>query len=142
VRDSRARAARRFPVILNLLEDGAITLTTVGLLARHLTPENHVTVLESARHKSKREVERLVVDLSPRAAVATAVRKLPLRKQVGVSSGVVDATEPVVTVAVPRLAPFCAPAARAAVVSPLAPERYKVQLTRPGSRGVAGPGRA
>jgi hypothetical protein len=44
-----ARAARRFPVILNLLDDGAITLTTVGLLARHLTPDNHVTVLESAR---------------------------------------------------------------------------------------------
>jgi hypothetical protein len=34
-----ARAARRFPGILRLLEDGALTLTTVGLLATHLTED-------------------------------------------------------------------------------------------------------
>src|SRR4029453_6308460 len=33
------RAARRFPLILDLLTDGSITLTTVGLLSQHLTPE-------------------------------------------------------------------------------------------------------
>jgi hypothetical protein len=37
-----ARAARRFPVILRLLSEGAIHLTTVRLLGPHLTPENHV----------------------------------------------------------------------------------------------------
>jgi 5-methylcytosine-specific restriction endonuclease McrA len=117
-----ARAARRFPVILNLLADGAMTLTTVGLLARHLTPDNHGAVLESARHKSKREVERLVVELSPRPTAATVVRRLPAPSHVAVSRGVVVATEPAVTVSV-------LPAPRTAVVSPLAPERYKVQLT-------------
>jgi len=123
-----ARAARRFPVILNLLDDGAITLTTVGLLSPHLTPDNHVAVLESVRHKSKREVERLVVELSPRPTVATVVRRLPAPRQVAVSCGVIAATEPV-TVPVPQVVPSRPPAARTAVVSPLAPERYKVQLT-------------
>jgi hypothetical protein len=52
-----ARAARRFPAILDRLADGSLTLTTVCLLAPHLTPDNCVAVLDSARHRTKREVE-------------------------------------------------------------------------------------
>ena len=52
-----ARAARSYPLILDLFERGAITLTTVRLLSPHLTAENHVAVLGSATHKSKREIE-------------------------------------------------------------------------------------
>src|SRR5215510_15831711 len=33
-----ARAARRFPVILELLAEGSVSLTAVRLLAPHLTP--------------------------------------------------------------------------------------------------------
>ena len=36
-----ARTARRFPVILDLLAAGEVTLTSVRLLSRHLTTENH-----------------------------------------------------------------------------------------------------
>ena len=36
-----ARAARTYPLILELFEQGAITLTAVRLLAPHLTAENH-----------------------------------------------------------------------------------------------------
>ena len=36
-----ARTCRRFPMILELLASGEVTLTTVRLLGRHLTPENH-----------------------------------------------------------------------------------------------------
>ena len=36
-----ARASIRFPVIVDLLASGSITLTAVRLLKRHLTPENH-----------------------------------------------------------------------------------------------------
>src|SRR4026209_2676557 len=39
-----ARAARRFPVILVLLARGDITLTAVGLLAPHLTSQNHAAL--------------------------------------------------------------------------------------------------
>jgi hypothetical protein len=72
-----ARAARRFPSILGLVESAAVTLTTVRLLAPHLTEANHRDVLEHARHKSKREVELLVATLHPRPDVPSAVRKLP-----------------------------------------------------------------
>jgi hypothetical protein len=72
-----ARAARRFPVILQLLADGAVTVTTVRLLARSLTPENHREVLECATHKSKREVEEIVARLRPRPDILPTVRKLP-----------------------------------------------------------------
>ena len=39
-----ARACRRFPVILDGLASGALSLTTVRLLRPHLTPENHEAV--------------------------------------------------------------------------------------------------
>ena len=35
-----AKAARKFPVVLELLADGRVNLTTVRLLSPHLTPEN------------------------------------------------------------------------------------------------------
>ena len=48
-----ARAAQRFPAILAALEDGAVTLTTVRVVAPHLTSENHEDVLARARHKGQ-----------------------------------------------------------------------------------------
>ena len=121
-----ARIARRFPVVLELLADGSVTLTAVGLLAPHLTPENHRELLDSARHKSKRDVEHLVTSLRPLPPMPSIVRKLPTAKSpetVGVDPGVAqnDAVS-----SVPRGA---SPQSRPAVVGPLAPDRYKVQFT-------------
>ncbi len=48
-----ARAARRFPMILDLLAEGSVHLTSVRLLAPHLTADNHREVLESARWEEK-----------------------------------------------------------------------------------------
>ena len=50
-----ARAARRFPVVLDMLADGRVHLTAVRLLAPHLTGDNHAEVLGSARGKTKLE---------------------------------------------------------------------------------------
>ncbi|HEX7127718.1 MAG TPA: HNH endonuclease, partial [Thermodesulfobacteriota bacterium] len=72
-----ARAARRFPVVLEHLADGSLTLTTVTLLAPHLTVENHRDLLEQARHRSRREVEALVAALRPQPPVPASVRRLP-----------------------------------------------------------------
>src|SRR5207249_9647808 len=69
-RIAAARAARRFPVTLELLADGSINLTTVRLLAPHLTTENHKTVLEAARGKRTHEVEKIVAGLAPRSDTA------------------------------------------------------------------------
>ena len=122
-----ARTACKFPIVLDLLTDGSVTLTAVTLLAPHLTAVNHLEVLDDARHKSKREVEHLVARLRPQPAVPATVRKLPAQ----------NAREhPISTPAVERItrhdaAPVLSPppAARPVVVAPLAPERYKVQFT-------------
>src|SRR5204863_6929564 len=61
-----ARACRRFPLILDRLASGELTLTSIRLLARHLTLENHASVLARASGMSRREVETLVAELAPR----------------------------------------------------------------------------
>jgi hypothetical protein len=124
-----AQAARRFPVILELVESAAVTLTTVRLLAPHLTDINHGTVLERARHKTTREVELLVATLSPRPDVPSMVRQLA-------TPGVLKtrAAEPLETVKPDvsistDLSQSVPPPSRPAEVKPLAPERYKIQFT-------------
>src|SRR5262249_19227201 len=74
-----ARTARRFPVILEMVARGELHLSAIHLLARHLTPENCVSVLDRAKHKSSREVELLVAELAPRADVASRIRAIPRR---------------------------------------------------------------
>jgi hypothetical protein len=61
-----ARACRLFPQILDRLVDGALTVTSVRLLARHLTAENHRELLAAASRRSKREVEELIAHRFPK----------------------------------------------------------------------------
>src|SRR5438876_2337165 len=72
-----ARACRDFPVILDLLASGAMSLTSVRILRPHLTPENHEGVLARACGRSRRGIEALVAELAPRPDVPSSVRKLP-----------------------------------------------------------------
>ena len=76
-----ARAARRFPAVLDAIEDGSITLTSARLLAPHLTVENHRRLLDAVRHRSKRDVERLIASLHPRPPVPSTLQKLPAPRQ-------------------------------------------------------------
>ena len=138
-----ARAVRRFPVILGGLANGDLTLTAVCLLAPVMTDDNHLALLEAARHKSKRDVELLVARVRPQPAVGSSVRKLPGTRASGHAGAVPDRSvgtaqhpekrdaEPVEPRAIPVMSPLASMAApvRPAVVTPLAPERYKVQLT-------------
>jgi hypothetical protein len=43
-----ARAARKWPVIIELLAEGSLHLTAVSLLGRHLTTDNHQNLLAAA----------------------------------------------------------------------------------------------
>ena len=119
-----ARAARRFPVVLDLLIEGAITLTALTLLAPHLTQATHRNVLTEARHKTKRDVEHIVARLRPQPAVAATVRKLPTPTPAVASpaplASTADSGDKRPTLPPPR---------QPATVTPLAPERYKVQFT-------------
>jgi hypothetical protein len=152
-RIAAARAATRFPIIMNFLIDGSITLTTVTLLGRHLTAENHAALLEAARHKSKADVEMLVATLHPQPDVPASIRKVPAPKRpaaatVPLISDVTEATEvPQATTleadsqAAADLQCASEPGERErqerknavppppAVIRAVAPERYKLQVT-------------
>ncbi len=131
-----ARAAREYPVILELFERSAITLTAVRLLAPHLTPGNHAAVLSSARHKSKREIEEIVASLRPKPDAPVVVRRMPAARTAttallsapSVKGQDTDAASPSiaesqgeVTRQPSSVAPVC--------IAPIAPERYRIQLT-------------
>lgn len=116
-----ARASRRFPVLLEKLEDGSLTLATLVLLIPHLTADNHARVLESARHKSKREVEILAASLRPLSAVPSVVRRLP-----EVKTSLLRNTDACIVAARPALP---SSPSRRSVVAPLSEAQFKLQVT-------------
>ena len=72
-----ARTAREYPVVLDLLAKGDLTLTTVAMLRPHLTSANYDALLDAARHKSKRDVEYQIACLAPKPEARPLVRRLP-----------------------------------------------------------------
>lgn len=122
-----ARAARRFPIILELLAEGALSLTVVGLVAAHLTAENHQELLTASTHKSKREVEHLLARLHPQPDVRASVRRLPDPRPRKAPEAPLSDTSPANACETPTLP--ASPPKAPPVVAPLAPERYKVQFT-------------
>src|SRR5438552_18437208 len=72
-----ARACRDFPMILDLLASGAMSLTSVRMLRPPLPRENHEAVLARASGRSRREIEALIAELAPRPDVPSSARKPP-----------------------------------------------------------------
>jgi hypothetical protein len=131
-RIAAARTARRFPVILEMIAGSRLHLSAVCLLAPHLTEENHPSLLEAAVHRSKRRVELLMAERFPKPDVPQSIRKLPApRPEMAVPSPIASAGRPAEPSIPPAHVPAAAPAPppRPAVVVPLAPERFKLQLT-------------
>lgn len=148
-----ARAAQRFPILLEKLAEGSITLSTVGLLSRHLTPANCLSLLDESRGKSKREVERIVARLRPQPDAPSLIRRMPAaafnaREQPAgalsqavdllVSSSVYSAVGPpasspvslpVHSPAAGLTTPVSLPASSRPVIAPLTAERFKLQIT-------------
>src|SRR6188474_628729 len=73
-----ARAARRFPIIVDMLRARTLSPTTARLLARRLTPENHEDLLSAASGLGKEEVEKLLAARYPEPEVKASVRLLPM----------------------------------------------------------------
>jgi hypothetical protein len=132
-----ARASRKHPVLLTLLEEGRLHLTGIVLLAPHLTQENADALLKRAAYRSKRQVLELIAEIAPRPDVPAVMRKVPQRGKTqppapssslegspvelfpdGVGSPVSAPSRITVAATVPT-----------AVVEPLSPARYKVQFT-------------
>jgi 5-methylcytosine-specific restriction endonuclease McrA len=60
------RLAEHLPRVLDELRKGAVHLTALYLLAKHLTEDNCEALLAEARGKSKREIELLIARWFPR----------------------------------------------------------------------------
>jgi hypothetical protein len=138
-RITAARAARRFPVLLATLTDGEITLTTITLLAAHFTEENIERLIDDARHKSKRDVERLVACIHAQPDIRTTLRKLPdspavVPRTVGLlnSSTPAAAAPPTSIVMSPVAISKLVPASRRSTVAVVAAERYSLRVTLAG----------
>ncbi|HEY8946146.1 MAG TPA: HNH endonuclease, partial [Polyangiaceae bacterium] len=71
-----ARYAREFPVVLESLAAGELHLTGLLLLGPYLTEENHSEVLKVAKHRSKREITRLVRRLDPLPSIPARIEPL------------------------------------------------------------------
>ena len=130
-----ARAARKYPVILRLFEESVVTLTAIRLLAPHLTQENHATVLGSARHRSKHEIEELVATLRLKPDAPTLVRRIavpavrPSRLPDDSSCAPPDVARPIAASTSSPEKPEAITPPQRPVVTPLAPERYRMQFT-------------
>ena len=123
-----ARAAREYPILLEMLRDGRLHLSGIARLAPHLTHANADGLLERACGMSHREIRELVAGLEPRPDVAPAIRKLPERPALGRES-VSQLGAPRVESDSVKLESRMALPARPAVVEPLAPSRYQVRFT-------------
>jgi hypothetical protein len=64
-RVSAARLVKRFPVLYGAIASGELHLTGLLMLGPHLTPENHLEVLARAKHRTKKELGKLLRTLAP-----------------------------------------------------------------------------
>jgi len=139
-RITAARAARQFPILPRRLADGDITLTSISLLAAHLTDDNHESLLDAARHASRRDVERLVAGLHAQPDIPASVRRIPNAGPPKPGALLVDDTnaasvapptdsvadQPVRTELVPKPPPRSA-------LAPIVADRYLLRVTISGA---------
>lgn len=120
-----ARAARAFPIIVERIAEAALSLTAIRLLRPVLTHDNHRDVLDSARHKTTKEVELLVATLQPKPPVPSAIRKLP-----AIEPGLAPEAPAAHSALTPSPAPQApSPPSRRPLVKPLSAESYRLQIT-------------
>lgn len=136
-----ARVSRKYPVLLDMLADGRLHLSGIDKLAPVLTEDNFETVLARAVHQSKRQIEELVAELSPKPDVPPSIRKLPTRRtQSKPQQSVVLGPDKVASDSNPRQEqpeldppketppPPTAPT-KPAKMEALSPSRYKISFT-------------
>ena len=145
-----ARLAQKFPAVLERLAEGAIHLSALRILAPCLTRENHLALLDRAKHKSKEEVEQIAATVRPRPDVPSVVRKLPERGAAAPSThpnhkALFDQKTELTPKPIPGTpnepseappsvesipdAPVLLSPPRRATVSALSPGRYKIEFT-------------
>ena len=87
-----AKVARRYPAVLGLLASGRVSLTTIRLLAPHLTRESQAELFSAAAGKTKREVQVMLAQRFPLAPVPFSVRRLPGSRNESVPAATITGT--------------------------------------------------
>ncbi len=116
------RAACRFPRILEMIRSGELHLSGVHQLSGHLTEENQEEIFERAKHRSMREIEVLIAEISPQPDRETVLRELVMER--GEDSGV--------GAEVPEGLSMSGPIPASSVKNltiPLSPRRYRLHVT-------------
>ncbi len=132
-RITAARAARRFPQILERIRSGELHLSGLRLLLPHLTAESCCELLDLARHQSKREIEKRLANRTPKPDAKAVLRRLPERASVSKPLALDSPAPPPAVASAPAVAPIPASAPLAVrarpSAEPLGGSRYKVQFT-------------
>src|SRR5687768_643711 len=121
-----ARASRRFPIVLEMLRDGQLSLATAALIGQKLTAGNVESLLREVAFKSKREVEVILAKRSPRPLAPSVVRKLPDPKPAIIAPTRASNESPV---SLTELIAAPPPPSRRPIVAPLSEAHYKLQVT-------------
>jgi hypothetical protein len=138
-----ARASRRCPELLDMINDGRLSLTSACLLAKVAMKESLDLLLPQAAFRSSREVELLIAAHHPQPPVPAVIRKLPDlpepssgttgdhesasadASQLAHSASLADQPPPV-----PQEAPgTLPPASRRPLIRPISESQYKLQVT-------------
>jgi len=129
-----ARAARRWPAVLQALRSGAVHLAGLRVLVPHLTDESHERILGNARGKSKRDIEEMAARLSPKPPVPDRMRRLPRPPAATLFESVarsVSATsaDPIASTGPAEQVPAIRREERRPVIAPLSEDTFAIQFT-------------
>jgi len=129
------RTAYSFPCIFRMIARGELHLSGVHQLAGHLTEDNHEEILQRAKHKSMREIEQLIAEISPKPDVPAFIRALPIRqaqfpRETSRESGSAEPREErILSVEASPANPSPPKTKSKSRAIPLSPRRYKLQVT-------------
>ena len=107
-----ARVARRFPVVLDAIADGRLNLSGVVLIASHLTQDNADGLVAEAVGKTRAEIEVVLARRAPRPDVPARIERVAEQRALEMAPG-----------------PARPAATTRARVTPVAPERFALQVT-------------
>jgi len=139
-----AMLAHKYPMILDMLLEGSIHLSTLRIIGKCLTSQNHKKVLDAARGKNRTELEHLAAALDPQPDVPAVLRKLPEPKpklkregdDIALFAGAVEAPAlpvPAEESSAPATSAVSLPSISSVPaksrLAPLSPHRYNLQVT-------------
>ena len=77
-----ARTLAKFPALLELLLKKELSITTLSLVAKLLTPTNFVEVVNAVKGKSRREVEEFIARLQSKPIIAEKIKPVAISKNI------------------------------------------------------------